>query len=374
VNNKVPSEKTNVSKYTSKKNTNVKMYSCVFTLLIIFLFGSILPKSTKAYGEGNYQNYFYVKSISNILAVVNASKTEVQRTDSENTMKFSVLSILGVDILNPISIITKEIAYLDKNETSGDIGANNNSSKVEKIKTFMLNPFNLGEKQVSKTEDTTQKSTVVSSLYNPTLKKTLNNAKPEVFIYHSHTSEGYLASDKNTALDGARNVTTVGDVIEEELEKNYGIAVIHDKTVNDRGDYKAAYKKSGITLDKYLREYGDFKLIIDLHRDSARAATTKLNGEDVAKFMFVVTKKNPRYAKQRKLIDSMIGTSNKLFPGLLDRREIYPYNWGMGFYNQNRSDNAVLLEVGTDTNTTQQVKNTGKYLARIIAEQINGKK
>ena len=83
------------------------------------------------------------------------------------------------------------------------------------------------------------------------------------------------SSDKDTSKissssDGTKNVTSVGDVIEEELEKNYGIAVIHDKTVNDKGDYYGAYKKSGATLDKYLKEYGDFKLIIDLHRDSVK--------------------------------------------------------------------------------------------------------
>jgi len=86
-----------------------------------------------------------------------------------------------------------------------------------------------------------------------------------------------------------------------------------------------------------------------------------------------VTEKNPRYAKQRKLIDSMIGISNKLFPSLLEPREIYTYEYGMGFYNQNRSDNAMLIEVGSDNNTIDEAKNTGKYLARIIAEQINGK-
>ena len=117
----------------------------------------------------------------------------------------------------------------------------------------------------------------------------------------------------------------VGDVITEELEKKYGIAVIHDKTVHNVGDYNGSYKKSGVTLDKYLKEYGDFDLIIDLHRDGVpnrKNATTKINGEDVAKFMFVVTQKNPRYAKQKKLINSMIKISNKLFPDLLDNRKL----------------------------------------------------
>ena len=76
---------------------------------------------------------------------------------------------------------------------------------------------------------------------------------------------------------------------------------------------------------------------------------------------------------RKKLIDSMIGISNKLFPGLLRSRTITTYDYGMGFYNQNRSDNAMLIEVGSNSNTIEEVKNTGKYLARIIAEQINGK-
>ena len=90
--------------------------------------------------------------------------------------------------------------------------------------------------------------------------------------------------------------------------------------------------------------------------------------------MFVVTDKNPRYAKQKKLIDSMIGISNRLYPGLIRDNPIWVYHWGMGFYNQNRSDNALLIEVGTYTNSIQEVKNTGKYLSTIIAEQLNGKK
>ena len=114
---------------------------------------------------------------------------------------------------------------------------------------------------------------MVATLYDPNLKKTLNKAKPEVLIYHSHTSEAYRASDNDTSKissssDVTKNVSSVGDVIKEELEKKYGIAVIHDKTVHDKGNYYGAYKKSGVTLDKYLKEYGDFKLIIDLHRDS----------------------------------------------------------------------------------------------------------
>ena len=33
----------------------------------------------------------------------------------------------------------------------------------------------------------------------------------------------------------------------------------------------------------------------------------------------------------------------------------------------------MLIEVGDNNNTIEEVKNTGKYLSRVIAEQLNGK-
>lgn len=366
--------------YITQKHSSVRMFFSIFTLLIIFLLSLILPKSAKAYSEGQYLNYFYVKVLNNTLSLIKPSNTEEQYTNIENEMRFSALSFLGLDILNPISIVTKEVAYLNKSDISTDQNVNNVSPEEENLKTFIFNPFKLGDTQVSKSEAKEEKTNHVVNLYNPNLKKTLNNAKPEVLIYHSHTSEAYRASDSDmskvsSTMDQTKNVTAVGDVIAEELEKNYGIAVIHDKTVHDKGDYGGAYKKSGTTLDKYLKEYKDFKLIIDLHRDDVAKSvvTTKINGEGVARFMFVVTQKNPKYEKQKKLINSMIGISNKIFPDLLRSKEITTYDYGMGFYNQNRSDNAVLLEIGSNNNTIEEAKNTGKYLARIIAEQINGK-
>jgi stage II sporulation protein P len=368
-------KKISFSKYVIKKDDNVRIVFSIFTLLIIFLLSLILPKSIKAYSEGEYQNHFYFNAINNTISVIKSSKMNEKYVNNDNSMRFIALSLLGIDVSDPISIITKEAAYLSRDEIASGINEGKVNNKNEDIKTLVLNPFKLDDKQIIKTSEKSEGVDQVATLYNPALKKTLNKAKPEVLIYHSHTSEAYSASSNEQSMDVAKNVCAVGEVIAEELEKRYGIAVIHDKTVHDKGDYNGAYKKSGVTLDKYLKEYGNFKLIIDLHRDSVvkSAVTTKINGEGVARFMFVVTQKNPRYAKQKKLIDAMIKTSNKLFPDLLRGNEIFAYEWGIGYYNQNRSDNAVLIEVGAYSNTIDEVKNTGRYLARIIAEQINGK-
>lgn len=314
------------------KNNNIKMSFCILTLLSIFLVSLILPKVAKAAeSEENNVNYIYLNVVENTLSVIKCYSKEKQSTASEN---------------------------------------------------YDINPFNLLNKDVIDSETKVDDSNVVTNLYNPGLKGVLDKTKPRVLIYHSHTCEAYATSDKDTSktdrsMDQTRNVVAVGDVITNELEKNYGISVIHDKNVNDKPNYTMAYENSGVTLAKYIKKYGKFDLIIDLHRDSLvnkNEILTKINGQDVAQFMFVVTRQNPKYAKQKKLVDSMIGISNKLFPGILRGTPIEYHDLGINFYNQGQSDNAILLEVGTYTNSIGEVENTGKYISRIIAEQLNGKK
>jgi Stage II sporulation protein P (SpoIIP). len=123
-------------------------------------------------------------------------------------------------------------------------------------------------------------------------KKALNKDKPEILIYHTHTSESF-GENGNYNDDPKKNIVDVGEELKAELENNYGISVIHDTTVHNN-DFNRSYYKSRETVDKYMKKYGDFKLVIDMHRDalySRSSITTKMNGENVTKVMFVLTKK-----------------------------------------------------------------------------------
>jgi stage II sporulation protein P len=173
-------------------------------------------------------------------------------------------------------------------------------------------------------------------------------------------------------MDPGKNVCAIGTVITNELENNYGIATIHDTTVNNEVAYTKSYERSGETLDKYLSKYGDFKMVIDIHRDSAldkKSDTMMVNGENIAKFMFVMARKNPHYDKNIALVNSIMNIANKDFPGICNG--IYYYDNGTNFFNQGKSNNAFLLEIGSDMNTMDEAKATGKYIARILAEKIN---
>ncbi len=85
--------------------------------------------------------------------------------------------------------------------------------------------------------------------------------------------------------------------------------------------------------------------------------------------MMVMAKKNPHFNKNNNMANNIMNTSNKLFPGFC--KGIYYYNYGTRYFNQDKSNNAVLIEVGADINTTGESKASAKYLARIIAECLN---
>ena len=130
-----------MSNKSIKDDGRVRIFLGVFTFIIIFLISLIIPKSARADNDGGYKNYFYVNVINNVLSVIKPSKSEV-------SMKTAALSFLGIDVLNPITIITKEVSYLDINKISSDV--TNESNEEENLITFILNPFNLDDKQVTR--------------------------------------------------------------------------------------------------------------------------------------------------------------------------------------------------------------------------------
>lgn len=350
----------------TKKEKNIFILIIIASaVFIILISGRVFAESGDAVKRGNML-YVQVVNYTMPLLKVTSFNDEVM-VENNFSLKEKALDIIGLNIADPGSIIEREIAFLGIGNGSIKLSQDNNFSKV------LFNPFKLSESEISKNSsgELNLNNTAVN-VYNPKLKKTLNAAKPEVFIYHTHTTESFLPGD-NDKLDPTQNICSVGELVKKELEENYGIAVIHDTTIHNVEDYYQSYNKSAVTVDKYLKQYKDFKLVIDMHRDSVpkEAATIKLNGENVAKFMFVMARKNPHYDKNISDVNKLMSISNKLFPGLC--KGLYgQYNYGTRYFNQDKSNNAMLIEVGSDTNQLSEAQACAKYLARIIAEYING--
>lgn len=296
------------------------------------------------------------------------------------SIKEDLLDFLGINKNNIESTLHKEL---------WDLGNFHSNLVLEPISPYTLTATDISKEEIVSNESNKQDSisqnidsqsgninnppTINKNVYNSAVKLKEMGQTPRVLIYHSHTCESYAPGPIDT-FDQSVNICSVGDELEKELEKSYNIYTLNDKTIHDAYGYIDSYQRSGVTLSKYLKKYGDFDLIIDMHRDSIsdkNVVTTKINDENTANIRFVMAKSNPHFSKNIALVNSLISISNNLFPGFC--RDTFYYNVGTAFFNQAKSNNAVLVEVGSNVSTTTEAKASAKYLARIIAEYINKK-
>lgn len=341
----------------SKNNFSVG-YFIIIIAFIIFLIRSV--NIINNYGERG--GFAYVQMLNFSVPLVETQiYDEAQYADNHLSLKNVVLEALGIKGMSGYSIVAKEISLF-----SSILGNNSLRTPISK-----LTPFSLNNNSIAKmTPEEIAELNKVSAAYDPSLKKALDNSKPEVLIFHTHTTENYAEAERDTT-DNNFNVAGVGDVLAKELEEGYGISVIHDKT-NHSVSYNDSYARSNETLKSYLNEYGDFKLIIDLHRDSVAnkdAVTVNINNQNLAKMMFVTGQNSYRYEANKTLVDELYNTANTLFPGII--RDTYEYEIAATSINYSLSDNMVLIEVGANINAAQEAKLTAKYIARIVAEHLN---
>jgi len=365
------------NKYTKGKICTSFALSLLFTLSI-----PIGLKATTGEGDLKSSNPLYINILNFTMPLVKSlASNEDTNAELSYSFKEMLLKKVGLDINNPLSVVAREFSLIKFVDNSVAVQESYNSIIINPFKLNVNNIIKISQNDSSdnKANDTNSSNTAVSEVYNPNIKKTLDPSKPEVFIYHSHTSESYKPSDQDN-FDPTKNVVAVGDIIQNELENNYGIATIHDKTIHNAAVYNEAYARSGETVNKYLTKYKDFKLIVDLHRDASagnnpKPVSVSLNNKSLAKVEFVIGTANKNYQQNLSMTRKLINISQGLFPGLVrmgSPNDNGVYYWH-SYFNQNKSANATLLEVGNEINTLDEAKTTGYYIARIIAEYINGK-
>jgi stage II sporulation protein P len=347
-----------LKKYERSKKIKIKPNINIGVLVLILIISILFVRLGNVLKSGRERGAFAYVQLLNLGMPIIESQVYDEDSYVENrlSLKNISLEVLGLNNISYKGIIQNEISFF------GDIGDEGTKS------TFTFNPFQISEESISKLpENNDSKNT---KIYDGSLKKQLNKSKPEILIYHSHTTENYNAAEPES-LNENTNVVGVGDVLSKELEDNYGVAVLHDKT-DHCISYNDSYTRSGETVDKYLKQYGDFKMIIDLHRDSVEdkaLTTTEIYGMSAAKIMFVNAKNSTRYDKNKALTEKVFAKTSELFPSLPIK--IFTYNRGKNAFNQSKSDGCMLFEIGSHTNTPEECKVTAECMARVIAEIIN---
>ena len=349
-------------------------YIVLLALMIIFFIraGSVINSYRERGGLA------YVQLLNHSMPVV---KTQIYDSTAYRENKVSikrvVVEALGLNKITTYGIISNEVSFFSNINKVDSNGVLDSNSKP----TFNLfEPYVVKEESIARvTEEDLAELNKTSAAYDSSLKKTLDEANVEILIYHTHTHEGYAESGADTEQEDF-SVVGVGDVLAQELEEGYGISVIHDKTVHDTSPYNQSYYRSGPTVQNYLNQFPNLKLVIDLHRNSGPSkdrTTVEINGQSLARIMFVTSKASPYYTEMINAVTDMISTSEELFPGFLADGNngvgLYEYDRGSNNFNQDLSPACILTEFGTELNTAQEAKLSAKYLARLIAEYLNGK-
>jgi stage II sporulation protein P len=203
-----------------------------------------------------------------------------------------------------------------------------------------------------------------------------------VYIFHTHNTESYFpflkaddTSDPNTAYHSTANVTLVGKKLKEELEDR-GIGV-HFETEDFQSllkkknlSYGASYDASRPVVQSALAKNRDLQYLIDIHRDGLRHkdTTVTINGESYAKIVFVIGGNNPKADKNTRLAKELHQLFEKKYPGL-SRGVVAKKGKGVnGLYNQDLSENALLIEFGGVDNNMEELSRTAEAVADVFSE------
>ena len=213
---------------------------------------------------------------------------------------------------------------------------------------------------------------------NPKLKEVENlKQDPTVYIYNTHQSEAY----QGNALEGyniSPGVMMASYILQDKLAKqNIKADVMEDNIIDYLNLNNMKYNKSYIASRKFLEDalnkYKEYKLIIDLHRDALPKdkSTVIINNKSCAKISFVIGTDHDNYEKNLKIANTINDKLKQKYP-TLTRGVITKGGQGSnGIYNQDLNQNIILIEIGAQENTIDEVLNTIELLAPIIGEYIN---
>lgn len=204
---------------------------------------------------------------------------------------------------------------------------------------------------------------------------------PQVLVYHTHATEGFEPLDRGyfdleatwRSTDLSENMAAVGDSFCSVLSEK-GIGVIHDATLHDDPSYNGSYKRSAVTVKKYLDDNPGIKVCLDLHRDAIEPdsktimkPTVLIDGKKAAQIMIISgcddgTMNMPDYAENLRFAAAIAKKAEDMYPGLC-RPVLFDYRK----YNMDLSPGLLLIEIGATGNTLEEAQYSAELLGEVLS-------
>lgn len=226
----------------------------------------------------------------------------------------------------------------------------------------------------------------IKSLYEAKLSYKIDKkSEPQVLIMHTHTTESFLeesrdfytASDKSRTTDETKNMVALGNIVTQKLNEA-GINTLHDKTTHDYPSYNESYKRASKTILSYLKKYPSIKIVIDMHRDAITPSanekvklTTEIGGKKAAQIMLVMGSQSgsvtnfPNWQENLKLALKLQEKLESKYPSLARSLSLMSRN-----YNESLSTGSMLIEIGTDANSLEEVSYSATLLGNALSELL----
>lgn len=200
--------------------------------------------------------------------------------------------------------------------------------------------------------------------------------EPLIYIYNTHDEEAYYNSYLNP-YNIVPDVKLASYYFQERL-KDLGIeSVVEKRKIKDVLDkngwnYRYSYNASRVYLEEVAKNNPSIEYFIDLHRDSVGKdkTTTVINGKSYARVMFLVGLEHENYQKNLDLairLNELISQFDSTLSRGIYQKEGPGVN---GIYNQDFSSKAILIEVGGQYNTIEEVANTIEVIARVLKDYL----
>lgn len=181
-----------------------------------------------------------------------------------------------------------------------------------------------------------------------------------VAIYHTHSEESYVPTDGSESKPGNGGIFQVGKALASRLEQ-LGVEPLHDRSVHEPRDDNS-YNRSRRTATKLLER--NPVCLLDVHRDGVPDAnyySKQVNGQNVTQLRLVIGRQNPKMQSNLDFAKKVMAAVNKQYPKLV--KEIFIAN---GNYNQDLTPTALLLEVGTHTNTRDAAEKGISFFGSVL--------
>ena len=210
---------------------------------------------------------------------------------------------------------------------------------------------------------------------------------PQILILHTHASEAYTpagldryeANDNRRTEDTRFSVVRVGDELASIFERA-GLRVLHDREIYDYPSYTGSYTRSGEAVERYLAEYPDIAVVLDIHRDAlgSEGVVYKTMAEEegvVASQVMLLAGSDesglahPDWRENLTLALYLQERVGMLHPTLMRPVSLVPQR-----YNQHLTRGSLILEVGSSGNTLQEalsaIRLFGEAAAPALAQLV----